>query len=108
MKQTESLRDNDSKKFAEYRDTFYSFVYLTGLAARIAVLACKCDVHAPVTGHDFLRKFERCRALLWYLSNFGSGQTGLSGKLEVEADWLYGSFKELQAHAGFTSTSNPE
>jgi hypothetical protein len=88
----DKLRDTDQQSFATYRDTFYSFIFLAGSAAEVALIALSRDEESTREMWNFLDTGAEngVPSLLMRLSVCGeSTLTGLSGKLGIEADDSY-------------------
>ena len=96
------LRESDPSGFARFRDTFYSFTRIAGLAAKWAA-AGFVDSQA---GRARLQAFEERQrgfgvsSFLHYLHHFGSGGTGLSHALEDDAYPAFHAWEELRRLSG--------
>ncbi len=72
-KTAQYLQENDPHGFAEYRDTFYSFVYLSEMFGKLALLIFKGNENKKDELKSFLEKNGDISSFLHYLSNFGHG-----------------------------------
>lgn len=79
------LREHDAAGFADYRDTFYSFIRLSGKSAEFAVAAFEDSEEGRKNLRGFLDRNAAIRSFLDYLHKFGNGETGLSYALEDDA-----------------------
>ena len=85
---TNQLRDTNEASFAEYRDTFYKFLYASTMAAVVGAEAHKLHDRDNLYFQKFLDQFRDVERWHWYLTA-ASAEIGLSGKLEDEALALY-------------------
>lgn len=86
------LRDTNGASFAEYRDSFYKFLFASTMAAVVAAEAHKLHDSDNIYFQEFLDQFRDVRYWHWYLTT-ASTEVGLSGKLEDEALELYDAWK---------------
>ena len=96
------LRESDPSGFARFRDTFYSFTRLAGLAARWAAAGFVDSQAGRARLHAFEER-ERgfgVSSFLHYLHHFGSGETGLSHALEDDAYPPFHAWEELRRLSG--------
>jgi hypothetical protein len=90
---TYRLRDDTNEaSFAEYRDSFYKFLYASTMAAVVAAEAHKLQDPDNLYFQRFLDQFRIVEEWHSYLTT-ASAVVGLSGKLEDEALELYDAWK---------------
>ncbi|GEM_PF-1445047 len=86
-KTAQYLRENDPIKFKDYRDTFYSYIYLAGRSGELAHLIFKNNENKKEELNIFLERNGDISSFFHYLENFGSGETGLSHEIEDNANY---------------------
>jgi hypothetical protein len=91
----DKLRKDDQEGFFAYRDTFYDFTRLAGLAAKWALAAYDHSSASRVKLRAFLDDAKGVGSFVHYIYHFGSSQTGLSGAVEDDAYPAYEAWEKL-------------
>jgi hypothetical protein len=89
------MRESDTSAFAEYRDSFYKFLYASTKAATFASESIRRDSSRTRFARRLQIEFQDVQQWHSYLTT-ACAELGLSGKLEDEALELYAAWEALE------------